>query len=200
MAEVDVEKYKPNSYKSKAEEKKKNEKVVKGEARIHQKSTGEKIKEVFFGEGVDNVSDYLLFEILIPSFKELMSDFVTKGVDMLLFGEARGGTDRRKSRGSYVAYDSYSRKRDQNTVRRARFDFSDVEFDSRNDALDVLDAMSDALDMYDVVSVADLYEFSGITPVPVDHNWGWTNINTSRIEIKRNGKYILVMPNPKALS
>ncbi len=201
MAVVNDEKYKPNSFKSKAEaEERRKEKIIKGQARVHQKTTSEKIKEAIFGENVDSVGDYLIFDILVPSCKELVSDFISKGVDMMLFGETRGrGRSNSRRGGSYVDYTATQRKRDHESARRARFDFSDVEFDIREDAIEVLDAMDDNIEMYDDVSVANLYEFSGITPSPADYNWGWTNINAARIELKRNGKYIIVMPRPKAL-
>lgn len=202
MAEVNPEKYKSNSYRSKAEaeEKKANEKVIKGSAKIHQKTTGEKLKETLFGEGVDNVGDYVIFDVIIPTLKEMVVNSVSDGINMLLFGETkRGRSSSRNSRSGYVQYESYSRNRDRDSGRRAQFDFSDIEFETRADAIDVLDAIEDTISMYDVASVSDLYEFAGITPRPTDNNYGWTSVNTAEILMKRNGNYILSMPRPKPL-
>lgn len=202
MAEVNPEKYKSNSYRSKAEaeEKKANEKVIKGSAKIHQKTTGEKLKETLFGEGVDNVGDYVVFDVIIPTLKEMVVNSVSDGINMLLFGETkRGRSSSRNSRSGYVQYESYSRNRDRDSGRRAQFDFSDIEFETRADAIDVLDAIEDTISMYDVASVSDLYEFAGITPRPTDNNYGWTSVNTAEILMKRNGNYILSMPRPKPL-
>lgn len=202
MAEVNPEKYKSNSYRSKAEaeEKKANEKVIKGSAKIHQKTTGEKLKETLFGEGVDNVGDYVVFDVIVPTLKEMVVNSVSDGINMLLFGETkRGRSSSRNSRSGYVQYESYSRNRDRDSGRRAQFDFSDIEFETRADAIDVLDAIEDTISMYDVASVSDLYEFAGITPRPTDNNYGWTSVNTAEILMKRNGSYILSMPRPKPL-
>lgn len=202
MAEVNPEKYKSNSYRSKAEaeEKKANEKVIKGSAKIHQKTTGEKLKETLFGEGVDNVGDYVIFDVIVPTLKEMVVNSVSDGINMLLFGETkRGRSSSRNSRSGYVQYESYSRNRDRDSGRRAQFDFSDIEFETRADAIDVLDAIEDTISMYDVASVSDLYEFAGITPRPTDNNYGWTSVNTAEILMKRNGNYILSMPRPKPL-
>lgn len=203
MAEVNPEKYKSNSYRSKAEaeEKKANEKVIKGSAKIHQKTTGEKLKETLFGEGVDNVGDYVVFDVIIPTLKEMVVNSVSDGINMLLFGETKrsGRSSSRNSRSGYVQYESYSRNRDRDSGRRAQFDFSDIEFETRADAIDVLDAIEDTISMYDVASVSDLYEFAGITPRPTDNNYGWTSVNTAEILMKRNGNYILSMPRPKPL-
>ena len=120
--------------------------------------------------------------------------------DMLLFGETkRGRSSSRNSRSGYVQYEPYSRNRDRDSGRRAQFDFSDIEFETRADAIDVLDAIEDTISMYDVASVSDLYEFAGITPRPTDNNYGWTSVNTAEILMKRNGNYILSMPRPKPL-
>lgn len=203
MAEVNPEKYKSNSYRSKAEaeEKKANEKVIKGSAKIHQKTTGEKLKETLFGEGVDNVGDYVVFDVIIPTLKEMVVNSVSDGINMLLFGETKrsGRSSSRNTRSGYVQYESYSRNRDRDSGRRAQFDFSDIEFETRADAIDVLDAIEDTISMYDVASVSDLYEFAGITPRPTDNNYGWTSVNTAEILMKRNGNYILSMPRPKPL-
>lgn len=203
MAEVNPEKYKSNSYRSKAEaeEKKANEKVIKGSAKIHQKTTGEKLKETLFGEGVDNVGDYVVFDVIIPTLKEMVVNSVSDGINMLLFGETKrsGRGSSRNTRSGYVQYESYSRNRDRDSGRRAQFDFSDIEFETRADAIDVLDAIEDTISMYDVASVSDLYEFAGITPRPTDNNYGWTSVNTAEILMKRNGNYILSMPRPKPL-
>lgn len=200
MAEINPERYKSNSFRSKAEaeEKKANEKVIKGKARIHEKTTGEKLKETFFGEGVDSVGDYLVFDVMIPAIKELIVNAISDGTNMLLFGETKRSRSGNRN-GSYVQYDGYSRRRDRDSARRATFDFSDIEFDSRTDAADVLDALEDTIEMYDVASVSDLYEFAGITPRPTDNNYGWSNVNTAQIVLKRNGTYILSMPRPKSL-
>ena len=127
MAVVDDSRYKSNSYKSKAEaEKREVQKVVKGQTRVHQKTTGEKIKESFFGENIENVGDYLLLDVLVPAAKELFDTFLTNAKDIILYGEVRETGSRRSSRrsGTYVAYDGYSRRsrRDTESARRARFD------------------------------------------------------------------------------
>ena len=201
MAVVDDNKYKPNSYKSKAEaEDRKIEKVIKGEATIRKKSLGKKFAETFLGDEVDNVRSYLIFDVVVPAIKETLSDAVSKGIDMLLFGEARGGGRRnRGGNNTYVSYNEYSRPRNRQSARQARFDFSDIDLDSRSDAEDVLDALEDIIEMYDVARVADLYELVGITGSHTDNKWGWTNIDSASVSRTRNGKYILNMPRPKPI-
>ena len=211
MAEVNNEKYASNSYKSKAEREKQVEKVVKGNARVHQKTRWEKIKDSF-GGGVDMES--LITDVAVPALKDLASDLVVKGVNMVLFGDS-GPSRGRSGRGSYISYDSYSRSRsrdrDRDAARRARFDFSDIEFDDPTDIDDVIDELVDAWDVYREVTVAQFYTSAGIRPSSTDNNWGWTNvrdITDARITTKRiredNGsyttRYILNLPKPRPLN
>lgn len=90
MAVVDESRYKSNSYRSRAEEENKKEvqKVVKGTVRKHEKTTGEKLKDSFFNE--------LLYEVLIPSAKEILDTVIISTKDIILYGEVRdsGGRNR----------------------------------------------------------------------------------------------------------
>ena len=76
MAVVDESRYKSNSYKSRVEEENKKEvqKVVKGTVRKHEKTTAEKIKDTYFNE--------LLYEVLIPSAKEILDTVIISTKDI----------------------------------------------------------------------------------------------------------------------
>lgn len=220
MAVVDETRYKSNSYKARAaeEEKKEVQKVVKGSVRRHEKTTGEKIKESFFGENVDNIGDYLLFDILIPSAKEIFDTFITSAKDIILYGEVREQSTRnRGGRGSYVSYDGYSRggnnrrRKDREISRRARFDFTDIEFDDLDDIDEVIAELKDIWSVYNEISVAQFYQASGYPVSPVDSNWGWLDIRAfttaDAYKVKSRNpdtdeletKWVLDLPKPKPL-
>lgn len=206
------EKYKPNSYKAKAEERK-IEKAIKGSAKIHEKTLGEKLKDTLFGDGVDNVGEYLVLDVLIPALKDTVSDAITKGVDLILFGEtrSRGNVSTRRKSGSYVSYNNYSKtstSREDNMARRARFDFSGIEFEDEmidgefvsgeEKAYDVLDAVNDWLDMYDgEITISQFLQFAGVTPRHNDEKWMWTNIDNARVLQNGSGNWYIRMPQPK---
>lgn len=101
--------YRSNSHKAKAEAKeaaeKKVDKVVTGNVKRKKKSEVSKFKDVFISEDVSNVKSYIFLDVLVPAIKKAVSDIVKDGVDMMLYGDKRGG-----SRGSsnYVSYRSYS--------------------------------------------------------------------------------------------
>lgn len=212
MAEINNTRYASNSYKSKAEkaeQEKEIKKVVKGNTAVYQKTKWEKIKNQF-GGGVDIES--LITDVAIPALKDLASDLVVKGVNMLLFGDA-GPSRGRSGRGSYISYDSYSRprNRDRDAARRARFDFSDIGFDDPTDIDEVIDALVEIWDKDREVSVAQFYTVSGVNPANTDYNWGWTNvrdITSAKVynrEVKEDDgtyvtKWFLSFPKPRPLN
>lgn len=74
---------------------------------------------------------------------------------------------------------------------------SDVNYDTvfnlRSDAEKVFDTMNELLDDYEMVSVADLYDLTGITCSFSDNKIGWKNLSKMKIYTSRHG-YTLTMP------
>lgn len=190
--------YTPNSHKFKAEQKEKEErekieKVATGKRK--RKSELSKISDAIISEDARNVKHHILMDVLVPAFKNALSDVVTDAINMLLFGD----TKRKSSSGSrsrYYSYDArfdsgYSRERP--SYRRSDYDFDDVILDSRGEAEEILDAMNDILGRYGLVRVADMYELAGLTCNYTDNKYGWTSLRTAEIVRGRDG-YGLKLP------
>ena len=193
-----MEDYKPNSHRSKekaaaaAKTEKKVEKVVNGTVKTKKKSEMNKLKDLFISEDAANVKSYILMDVLV---KKAISDIVTDGVSMILFGT----TGNRSSRGnsSFISYDKFSRREDDRRYGSARtrsgYNFDDIYLESRGEAEEVLSRMDELIDMYGVVSVADLYDLVGITGNYTDNKYGWTNIRNAEPIRVRDG-YLLKLP------
>lgn len=198
--------YAPNSRKSKEggkavpAEKKKVEKIVTGNVRTKKKGEMSKFKDVFISEDMSNVKSYIIMDVLIPAAKKAISDIVSNGIDMLLYGETRG----RKSsvNASYVSYRDYSSKRDdrRSSATRSRnvFDYDEIIFDDRGEAEDVITRMGELLDTYGVVSVADMYDLAGLTCDFTFNRYGWTSIRTAEVRRTSDG-YTIKLPRPLAI-
>ena len=111
-----MEEYKSNSHKSKEQEsrkveEKRVEKVVKGSTRTKKKSELSKIKDTFISEDAANVKSYIIGDVLIPAAKKAISDIVSNGIDMILYGGKSPNRDRRGS-SNYISYRDYSRRDD----------------------------------------------------------------------------------------
>lgn len=196
-----MEDYKANSHRSKEEqanlpaEKKKIDPVVKGT--VKKKKNGvRKLTDSFVSEDIRNVKSYIVMDVLIPAAKKAISDMVTNGIDMILYGESGKTKTRRNS--DYVSYNRYYDRRDDRrysgTRTRSMFDYDDLVFETRGEAESVLNGMDEILDTYQVVSVLDFYDLAGVdNDNSQSQKYGWTNIRSARVERVRDG-YVIRMP------
>lgn len=201
-----MQEYKPNSHRAREEARieaatggtteKKVQKVVSGATT--RKNTGRKLTDIFISEDASNVTSYIFMDILVPTIKNAISNIVTDGVDMLLFGNTRGRRDSGTRRSSeYVSYRSYSdrdnRRSSDNYPSSSRFDYDDICFRTRGDAEHVREQMLDLIDRYGVVTVSDMYDLAGQTAPYTGNRYGWTSLRTAEACRVRDG-YILKLP------
>jgi len=196
-----MEEYKPNSHKYKEDQnrsspEKKVEKVIAGTVKSKKKSEIRKFTDVFISEDIDNVKSYILLDVLIPAIKKAISDIVTNGIDMILYGET--GKIKSNSTASKVSYRSYydgrNGRRDYSAIRtKISYNYDDIIFDNRGEAEDVLSRMDELISTYGLVSVADLYDLVGVTGNYTDNKYGWTNIRNASVIRVRDG-YMLKLP------
>lgn len=206
-----MEDYKPNSNSLKEAQKKsqqtetnklenkKVEKVVTGVVRTKKKSKFEGIMSNFISEDAKSVKSYVFGEVLIPAIKKAISDIVTDGIDIILYGESRGRTN--KSRPSnYVSYSSYSndkrdrpRMNERQAMMAGSYSYNNIILSSRGEAEDVLARMDELIETYGLVRVADLYDLVGITGNYTDNKYGWMNIRNAEI-VRVKDEYMIKMP------
>ena len=199
-----MEEYRPNSHKSKETQKegtappdKKVEKVISGSAKPKKKGEMQKFADVFISEDVGNVKSYILMDVLVPAIKKAISDIVTNGIDMILYGET--GRTRKASSGTKVSYGKFydrepDRRRERLASSRGGYDYDDIVFETRGDAESVLDAMNDIISQYGVVGVGVLYDLADVsTDNYAVNKYGWTDISGCKPVRVRDG-YILKLP------
>lgn len=199
-----MEDYKPNSHKFKASQsedeqsppEKKVTKVVRGPVKTKKKSELSKIAGVFISEDIGRVGSYVFSDILVPAIKNAVSDIVTNGIDILLFGE--GGRRKKSTNASGVSYRSFYDSRDSRRERdepRTRTGYApdDIVLNSRGEAEEVLSRMEELIETYGTVSVADLYDLVGKTGNWTDNRYGWTNIRSAEAVRVWDG-YVLKLP------
>lgn len=204
-----MEEYKPNSHKSREEARRpspsdKNIKnVISGTARTKKKSEVRKFADIFISEDIESVKSYILMDVLVPAIKKAISDIVTNGIDMVLYGDA--GRARKNSGASKVSYRSYYDRRDDPRDRtqcrtRNGFDYDDILFDTRGDAELVLSSMDDVISQYGVVSVLDFYDLANVqTDNYAADKYGWTDIRSASIIRAREG-YLIKLPKALPLN
>ncbi len=196
----------------KSETRKKMTPVVKGPVQQIKPTFWDKVKTTFLGEGV-NARDFVLYDILVPAFRNTMSDMGIGLVEMVFGGGRVRGRDydsriiRDRGR-SYIDYNSVA-DRDRRSGRvdgrremdrgdRARHEFSNIRYNSRGEAEDVLARLVALTIQYQEVTIAAFYELSNIDPTPSDENYGWTDLREAYVEQVRNG-YVIRLPHPQPL-
>lgn len=193
----------PNSHKFKAENKR-VEKVVHGKARKQSETGASKLTKAIFAEDVNDVKEYLVWDVLLPALKDTISDLFKKGIDAMLFGDSRPSTVKRNGSTSKVSYSSYYERekeranRGYSRRRRAAHQFDGIVFDRRDDAENVLEQLVDITMQYGLCSVADFYELAGIESEWTDEKYGWGELSEARVERVRNG-YIVALPKPEPI-
>lgn len=193
--------YKPNSHRSKEEKnlpaEKKVNKIVTGKVTTKKNPT-RKLKDTFISDEIHNVKDYIFLDVLIPAAKKAISDIVTNGIDMILYGET--GHTKKKSGASTVSYRNYYDRRDDrdryssSSRSRVGYDFDDIVLESRAEAEEVIQRMDELIDTYGIVSVADMYDLVGLTCNYTDNKYGWTNIRNAEAVRLRDGGWVIKMP------
>ena len=178
--------------------KKKVNKVVNGDVKTRKKTKADEFADDLIAQSMTSVVSDVFTEVLLPSFKNLISDAVKSGIDRLLFGDSSHRTNTNSNPASKISYSKYyteqSNYRPEVPVRRREaYDYNNIIFNSRGDAEAVLMRMDELISKYEVVSVADLYDLAGITGDYTDYKYGWTDIRSARIERIRDG-YIIRMP------
>lgn len=192
----------PNSNKYKQEQKEAAEKrvqkpVVQGGAKTKKKSDISKIGDVFISEDIKNVKSYVLMDVLVPAIKKAISDIVTNGIDMILYGETGRSTKRTSTdRFSYSSCYSGDSRSSRPAESRNRFEYDDIVFISRSDAARVQEELANVIDRYGFVTVLDYYDMAEITAPHTANKYGWMSkqsIIHADIIRARDG-YIIKLP------
>lgn len=186
---------KPNSFKSKeenkepVEEKKRLEKVITGTVKTKKKSGLSKVFSGIVSEDAANIKGYIVNDVVIPSIKKGIMEIVS-----LILGERPRKTSS-IPRVSYRSY--YDEPRAREPIQTApRYSYEGIVLDSRGEAEEVLSTLCEALEVYGFVSINDLYDTVGLTSQNyTDANYGWDDLSTARVDRTRDG-FELRMPKP----
>lgn len=172
------------------------EKKVIAKAKVQKKSAIKEALRTFFAQDLPEIAEHLVIDVAIPAAKNAITDMVTQGIQQLLYGEV---DPRRRSTAKYTSYSSSSRSdRGRAYYESRRFErreprqpkptnVEDLVFDTRGEAVDVIEFIAEQIKEYGQVSVADLMSSVGIQPRYTDERWGWTTTDAFEIRQIREG-------------
>lgn len=161
-------------------------------------------------DDVTNVGDFVFTDVLMPAVRNLVYDIVSQGAHRVLFGTSRAPR-RGVGTGAYIggganlktAYHRVSNDpvRSEPTMSRsdmARHNFDELILDNHADAIEVLENLIARVDTYGSASVADLYDYLGVTGGFTDQAYGWKSLAGADVRQTRKG-YVFDLPRPIAL-
>lgn len=194
-----------------AETPKRVDRVTSGTAKRRKKSLTHRVAETFIGGDPKVAAQTMVTGVLIPALKDAIVNAVSEGIERLIHGEVRkrSGSSRLVGRSNYISYGAESRggvrsDRPPNPLldRKSRggWEFEELEIESRAEAEVVIQRMYEILEKFDTVTVADLYDLTGIKTSHVDQKWGWTDLRGSQARRLRSGLFRLELPEPEPLT
>lgn len=172
------------------------EKKVIAKAKVQKKSAIKEALRTFFAQDLPEIAEHLIVDVAIPAAKNAITDMVTQGIQQLLYGEV---DSRRRSTSGYTSYSRSSRDYRGNAYYESRrterreprqskpTNVEDLVFDTRGDAVDVIEYIAETIEEYGQVSVADLMSSVGIQPRYTDERWGWTTTDAFELRQIREG-------------
>lgn len=217
---MDLNQLKGNSDSLKRSDVPENRELIIPESRKVKQNAGSKFLSNLFADDISNVKDYILWDVLMPALKNAISDTVTNGIDILLFGQSRSG----KTSGGKFNYSGIYASRgasgrvirlndiEKDNRRESRlggnhgYSYQEIAL-SRGEAEDVLWRLRQKESQYDMVSVSDMYdaiaEVLGEDPFKdirefTDNKWGWTDIDRATLQRVPNG-FVIRMPRVEPL-
>jgi len=183
--------------------------AVSSPSEIKKDSFWDKFKKAWFGENVENAGEFVIFEVGIPAMKATLSDMISNGMEVLLFGESSGRHSRGRSKESSGYTGMYRRERErERDVREERrsygYIWEQVEPRSQRDCMAIIAEMKDFAYDNEYVTVAELLDIMRASNLAeyTDENKGWyaedLKGNACSCYAVRGG-YLLDLPRPRAI-
>jgi len=186
------------------------ERVTTAETVRRKRGIGRQFKETFIGGSARMAVEYMTMEVVVPAVRDTLAEALQSGIERLIYGDSRPRRGTAAPSYSNVGHVDYTRmssparpkpsaQRTLSRQARSRQSFADLVIPSRAEAEDVIDRMFDLLSRFGVVTVADLYEMTGVAGSHVDIKWGWTQLRGAKATRLRTGGYLLDLPEPNPL-
>lgn len=183
--------------------------VDSSDVKIKRRSpVGKLVKSIFTGDA-KSISEYLMDEVIIPKFQDILLDTINKGGEYLIYGETKA-SKLNYNRRSSIYYSGIGRDADRKLDRieragtygtRENYDtdyYSELIFRDRQQAEEVLSRMYEDLQDYECCTILSLKSMMGHPTTHTDEKYGWEDLTGSRIKMVRGG-WLLELPTAKYL-
>lgn len=181
--------------------------VVSGKVSIKKKTEGQKFLENFFRGDLTQVGSGIWSDVIVPRIRDILLAAWEGAGRGLIMGDFdrddRRGSDRNSVPARQVDFTRYSKQRPERRIDYYRdmedvYNYGEITMETRRDAEATLDRMHELLETYRWVSVAQLYELTGLPSKYTDRNYGWRDLHDAYITSTRGG-YLIKLPRPRPL-
>lgn len=165
------------------------------------KPLGRKFAETFIAEDMESVKSYIFADIIVPLIRDGIVSIINQATDMFFYGRSGGGyrvKNKTYGTASYQGY--YTNKAKSSSIGTPTRDTSEIAFDTRNLAWEVLEEMKAVVEQFNNLSINDYHDIvervTGFVPTGsfADEKYGWTDLTQVRVVMNRDGRYILTLP------
>lgn len=155
-----------------------------------------------------NIGNSLFEEVVMPNVADIIIDFFSQGIQMLV-SQMLGG-EIQPRRGRHHSYNKLYRTPTQSVksgIRRARphvvdqIDdsvYEDIFFESRIGAQRVLGRMMEKVGEFGHATVGDVNALAGLATNYTQQGWGWTDLSGTKVHYTSDG-YVIGFPDPEWL-
>lgn len=162
-------------------------KIVTGKTQLRKTTKRKKLFDAFKPDDTRRIASYAWTDIIVPNIKMIAMNVIGA---FIMNGTPYGAPKNPYYMNGYSGYSSpfdnkyqynYSQHYQQQPPQPAAvhnvYDYATIEFSTHQEAMTVLNKMKESIARYKRTTVGDLYTYSGQTPRPIDHNYGWTTVN-----------------------
>lgn len=171
--------------------------VTTAEVTKQKKSFSKRLASTFIQGTKEEITDYLIQDVLIPGAKDLVLDTL----EMIFFNKpsSRGRSKRDRT---YTDYRSeYGKKRNGRERRRREeedVDYRDVVLTDREAAYEVVDQLQYRIEETGEASIADLLDLVNLPTKPSDNDYGWERKSDISVRRVSNG-WLIDVPRARYL-
>ena len=184
--------------------------VAQGQISKNRKGVFGTIFEEIFVNNFNEMKKTFIQDVIVPNTKDWMYGLLSSMLDDMFFKTSGSGSYRSssifsRSRTDYSSRfrgssrESSRRDRREDSRREDIRDWEEISFNTRADAEQIVSSMKAAVHDYGIVTIADLFSFSGLESSWADCKYGWASLDNAKAFRGRDGRFYLDLPSPMAI-
>lgn len=174
---------------------KKVEKVVSGEVSSKKRSMGSRIGRAMINDDIGDITDYLIFEVLVPVFKQACAEGLTNAINGIFGTNVRVPLSGNTRNVAYSKISTGTQQKQPSVTERdvSIFDYENQLFETRSDCEEVINALADIIEEFGCASINDFYDLIGKTAPYTAQKYGWKSMSSAYPQKVRDG-YVIKLP------